>query len=243
MKNILTFLLVTISFFSVSQPVESEFEKGVKALNEGEYLLADSLLSVAIIQDKSINKHDYLKFFNRGLARQLMDSIPKAILDYDTSIIYNANFPIAFRHRATCHYMYDNDSLAIKDIRRAIELNKNDYSNYLVSVLIYYELKNYHAMIIDCSRGILLKKVPDFFAFRALANINLGDFEKAKKDIDYGKKYFPNTPVILQSDMFYMFKHKKSSPCKLHQEIMTINPNFYYLIRDVDFQLELSKCR
>ena len=31
MKNILTFLLVTTSFFSLSQPVESEFKKGVKA--------------------------------------------------------------------------------------------------------------------------------------------------------------------------------------------------------------------
>jgi|GEM_PF-4771350 len=227
--------------FSYAQQSEEVFLKGVKQLDLGNYKVADSLITKAIIYDKAYNKLDYLKFYNRGLARRYMDSIPGAIDDFGISITINNTFFLSFYQRSVCHFMYDHDSLSLLDINKAIALMPADLDAYIVRIIVNMDLKNYKAMVSDCSKALMLEKDPRFYGLRSIANTFLNNLEYAKKDIDTGNRYFPTHTYILESEIFFLFKTKKNI-CAKFKELQQLDADFA-LIPDVDFLSAIEKCR
>lgn len=243
MKLLGVFFLIYFCIDGISQQAETVFNQGVNELNEGNYFLADSLITRAIFYDKGHGKKDYLKFYNRGLAREYMDSVHIAIRDFDTSISLNPNFYLSYQERSVCYYTYSEDSLALRDINSALKLNPNDLESYIVKVLVELNLRNYNSIIVTCNKALTLKNDPRFYCYRSISNSFLEKFSLAKKDIDIGFELFPSNIDISEAEVFYLYKTKNSLFCEKHKSLITIQPDFFYSIFDQHFSDELKKCK
>lgn len=228
---------------SHSQYSEKLFQESVKEFEKGDYKKADSLITASINYERYL-KRDYLKYYNRGIFRKSVDSIVLATKDFDTAILLNPNFYPAYENKSICQYLWGDKLSADKTIDSGLKVSPNELEGYILSAIINISIKNYQKSISSCSKALTIKKDPRIFAYRALANIYLKDFDLALKDIESGEQIFGSgSKNILESRIFYFYSVKSMSLCqtvKDHNAIYSSVGSIYLM--DLEFMKKYSEC-
>lgn len=141
-------------------------------------------------------------YYNRGSAKSGLNNHNAAIIDYQKAIEINPKFSMAYNNIAFSRYLQKNFTQALKDVNKAIELDKMNHVAYGTKAEIYFELSEYENVIENCNISINLK--PDYnypYLYRGRARYNTKnkygaceDWEKAlelglSEAKDYISKY------------------------------------------------------
>jgi tetratricopeptide (TPR) repeat protein len=246
MKYIFLTLILTLTLPSFGQQSKEMFERGIVEYQKGNLLTADSLLSKAIEYDQNIGEKDPYKFYNRGVIRRDLDSIIPAIHDFDIALMLKPDFFEALDNRATCHYLWDQDSLALIDATRALTINPKSMEIYVLRIVIYIGQNELRLASVDCSKALTVKKDPRFYAFRSMIAAKSNNFKNAEKDIKLGEYYFGTNNIhLIEARVFdsYMKKNYKEM-CHHYQMLSMIDNDWSFLFRkDIDFIKALDGCK
>jgi tetratricopeptide (TPR) repeat protein len=187
-----------------SQYSEMVFEEGVSEFNKGNYTKADSLFTASINYDGS--EKDYLKYYNRGVTRRMMDSISLAIKDLDTALFLNPKFYPAYENKAICQYLWGDHEVADNTIDKGLLYDKHQFEGYILSAIINIRLKNYKKIIDQCNKARGIKEDPRVFMYKSMGYTYLKKNDLALSNIMKGKEFFgEDNDAILEGELFYLF--------------------------------------
>jgi tetratricopeptide (TPR) repeat protein len=243
MKNLLTLFVILNYISCYSQYSEKLFEQSILEYENGRLAKADSLISQSIDLERNNRKVDYLKYYNRGIFRQQMDSINKAIQDFDTVIYLKKDFYPALENRAVCYYFKGELMKSDVDIDQLIKVKGDYLEAFVLSAIVNIELKNYKKSILACSKGLALKKDPRFYLYRSICNIKLDKYQFSLKDIEMGEKYFGTSNTnILEARLYYYFVTKSPIFCSVVDKLKAKENYTLDFLNEKDLQKKFESC-
>ncbi len=87
-----------------------------------------------------VEVHPFDILLNRADAKQNLDMLEEALLDYNEAIMMNNNKSIVYHVRGVVHYKLKQYEKAIADFERSIEIVKQDETHNTVNSNTYYNL-------------------------------------------------------------------------------------------------------
>ncbi|MFN2395125.1 MAG: tetratricopeptide repeat protein [Bacteroidales bacterium] len=225
----LRFLIATLFFcwfspLNAQPPDVNQMEEARELFNEGiRQGLYDDFDSAFDYFSQAIEKNPIYAeaYLYRGLARIELKEFPAAIRDLTIAIELDPAFSDqAHYFRGVARYEKSEYLEALDDLSVAIRINP-DFVAYYQRGKVHMRLENYQSAVHDFD--IALRLNPEFYEawlYRGLAFYYLGDHDAAKRDMDYGRQYLTEHPVIKhydeilsgsdRSDVAYSTKQKSS---------------------------------
>ena len=141
--------------YSKLSPVEKSlgfYEKGVKAAGQGKMADAVEHFTAAIYQAPNISK----LFHHRADAYAKNEQHSAAIMDYDTAVRINPEYPDTYLDRGNSRYAIGDLEKAVKDFSEAIRLNDSWAEAYANRAVVYAEQGNATRSEQDAEKARLL---------------------------------------------------------------------------------------
>ena len=170
-------------------------------------------------------------YYNRGIAKRIIDNLDGAIEDFNKAIDLDAsNKAYAYYDRGLIKYHKLNDSHgALADYNKAIELNPTEADFYCSKASL---LSNYEA--IEClNRAIELNPASAMIYFRrALREIDLEDYKGGIKDLDTYIEINPIDAEVSLSDAYSLrasmktFQNDFNSALQDHNKAIELDPTY-----------------
>lgn len=119
-----------------------------------------------------MNPHDFMAYYNRGIAYSIIGQYQNAIRDYNEAIHLKPDYAEAYNNRGNIYGQHGQYELAIKDFDQVISLNAGHFKAYHNRGLAYTELGRHQDALKDFNTAISLK--PDYAgAYNNRANVYL----------------------------------------------------------------------
>ncbi len=134
-------LLSTLfNLIGYSKPSSAEkslcfYEKGVKAAGQGKMIDAVEHFTAAIYQAPNVSK----LFHHRADAYAKSEQHSEAIMDYDTAVRMNPDYPDTYLDRGNSRYAIGDLEKAVQDFSEAIRLNDSWAEAYANRAVVYAE--------------------------------------------------------------------------------------------------------
>ncbi len=158
-------------------------------------------------------------YLYRGLSRIELEEYSEAIRDLTIAIELDPAFSDqAHYFRGVARYEKSEYPEALDDLSVAIRINP-DFVAYYQRGKVYMSLENYQRAVHDFD--IALRLNPEFYEawlYRGLAFYYLGDHNSAKRDIDYGRQYLAEHPVVKHYDEIVSVSDKSQTVFKKQQK-------------------------
>ena len=141
--------------YSKLSPVEKAlgfYEKGVKAAEQGKMIDAVEYFTAAIYQAPNVSK----LFHHRADAYAKSEQHSAAIMDYDTAVRMNPEYPDTYLDRGNTRYAIGDLEEAVKDFSEAIRLNDSWAEAYANRAVVYAEQGNTARSNQDAEKARLL---------------------------------------------------------------------------------------
>lgn len=201
---IASFFFCWFSIVNAQPPDIHQMEEARELFNEGiRQGLYDDFDSAFDYFSRAIEKNPIYAeaYLYRGLSQIELEEYSEAIRDLTIAIELDPAFSDqAHYFRGVARYEKSEYPEALDDLSVAIRINP-DYVAYYQRGKVYMSLENYQRAVHDFD--IALRLNPEFYEawlYRGLAFYYLGDHNSAKRDIDYGRQYLAEHPVIKHYD-------------------------------------------
>ncbi len=240
--TLLIFSFLIFNLYSYSQYSEELFEKSITEFEKGNVLLADSLITISINYERNNFRRGYLKYYNRGIFRFDMDSITKAISDFDTTLILKDDFYPALENRAICYYLRNDLEKANLDIDKVIRINSSYIEAYVLSSIISMNMKNFEKSISVCTQGLIVEKDSRLYLYRAISYFKNNKNDLAIKDIHAGELLFGyNNEDLMLAKLYYYFINENPLLCDLKKKFMKHNYSMNFF-GNIEFEKKYNEC-
>jgi tetratricopeptide (TPR) repeat protein/S1-C subfamily serine protease len=137
-------------------------------------------------------------YLNRALIKSNSGDKPGAIADLSQAIKINPNYTDSYIARGAFKSISGDPNGGIADINRAIKINPNYNTAYLMRSIVYLQVKNFKAALLDSNKAIELSNIKGFnqavgstpeilltaYTIRIQANLGLEKFKDAIADAD-----------------------------------------------------------
>jgi len=177
-KNLLLLIVITIISFQVYGQKGVELgKKGLEVMNEKDYDKALTYFEKAL----KINPNQLNSLYYSGFAYEKKKSYKKAI-EFYSKCAELKEFPEVFTRRGTCYFLIKEDSLAIIDLTKSLELKPENSEAIMQRAGAYRRTGQYEKLLDDLNSH--LQKVPnDFYtkANKATALTMLERYEEANE--------------------------------------------------------------
>lgn len=165
-------------------------ERGYAALAVGSYPAAEKHFTKAI----GIGPRDAQAYYNRGVARWLLEDYQKAVGDFRRALEINPGYERAERSLEQAEEFFKKLRATVKYYDRAIAVNPSEVDLYYERGLAHWELGNYDKAIRDFT--IIAKMNPgveDGFVNRGGVHLSMEEYHAAMKDLEAAIKINPRS--------------------------------------------------
>lgn len=176
MRKILYTFLLLFSLSSFSQTADAFLRKGIEAGNKKQYKVAISYFNEAL----KIDPKNAQALYYKGLSLQNMGAFSGAIKFYTFSLEYLERGE-TYHNRAYCLSKIFQDSLAIIDLSKAIEMDGENIKYLKTRINIYRKTNQYDLMLKDIDT--YLDRAPNNFSMKANKAVVLTLLNKPKEAI------------------------------------------------------------
>ena len=154
----------------------------------------------------ALNPNDVYAYFNRGYARYNLQQYELAVKDFDKFIEFKPD-DLAIqsaemvrdlaqdalnRGNVQADSQVDSHAKEIQDLTKKIELEPNNFLNYMKRATAYLQSGDYNSALKDADKVVELKPDALSYSFRAIVYTLLKDYERAVKDYDKAIKLEPD---------------------------------------------------
>jgi tetratricopeptide (TPR) repeat protein len=219
---IASFFFCWFSIVNAQPPDIHQMEEARELFNEGiRQGLYDDFDSAFDYFSRAIEKNPIYAeaYLYRGLSRIELEEYSEAIRDLTIAIELDPAFSDqAHYFRGVARYEKSEYPEALDDLSVAIRINP-DFVAYYQRGKVYMSLENYQRAVHDFD--IALRLNPEFYEawlYRGLAFYYLGDHNSAKRDIDYGRQYLAEHPVVKHYDEIVSVSDKSQTVFKKQQK-------------------------
>ena len=182
------------------------YNSGQTAFENREYNNAIEYYNSGLRVDNS----DYLDSelrYGRAYSYFRLRQYDDAKIDLFKAINKNKNDYLSHWLLAKLYEAQNQNQFSLDNYTRAIEINPSPLILSSRGFLLI-ELRRYSEAIIDFDRAIELDSNTAYaYNNRALANIKLGFFDKAKQDLRLSKRYGPDNPYYFKHLAYYMISN------------------------------------
>jgi tetratricopeptide (TPR) repeat protein len=207
-------VLIGVLLFSVSrlpaETAEDYFRRTGKAyvVKDGTYsqVAAATITTTAEIQasnsniklDNPVTSHQdkataAAEYNRRGITKAKAGQSAQAIVDFNTAIELEPNYPQAFHNRGLVYFSQNNFTQAIREFSNSIRLDPNYSAAYYDRALAYAAEGSYSLVITDCTKLIELEPAfQEAYKLRSSAYAMLKESGKAKEDTNIAKTLKPS---------------------------------------------------
>ena len=156
-----------------AQAKNQTMERGLAAINNGQYQLAIDLYTQAINSGELSENNLSISYNNRGVAHNRAGDDEAAIEDYSRAIQVNPRYFTALSNRAYLYYKSGRYSLASQDYTTCLDLQPGSPLMFFNRALCHKELNKLNQAMSDFS------KAADLYEQAAFSDVNNGSPDSA----------------------------------------------------------------
>lgn len=168
--------------------------------------------------------------YNKALALESVKKYDDAEFAFEQLLNAHPGFDGGYLGRAKLYLAKKDTTLAIKDIDKAIEINKNAVNAYLMRAdIAINKNQNYAQAATDMDEAIKLQpKIPGFFINRAFIRYRLDDYFGAMSDYDYALQLDPlNVVALYNRALLRMDVHDYNKAIDDLSAVLNLKPQEY----------------
>jgi tetratricopeptide (TPR) repeat protein len=177
-------------------------ERGYAALAGGSYPAAEKHFARAI----GINPRDAAAYYNRGVARWLLEDYHRALGDFRRALEISPGYERAERSLAQAREFFNRLEATVRYYDRAIAISPAEVDLYYERGLAHWELGNYEEAVRDFTLIVKLSPgVEDGFVNRGGVRLSMKEYHAAIKDLEAAIKINPRSaPAHFNLGLVYL---------------------------------------
>jgi len=135
------------------------------------------------------NKNKVEIYIRRGKIYSLLDNPQKAINDYSKAIYINPTVDSIYLMRAEEYLKLGKSkiNLAIKDLKKVIELNSNNYKAFLKLGILHIEKKRFYEALQYLDKSIKINPTAEAYFYRGAIYYEMNDLKNSCLDLQKAK--------------------------------------------------------